>query len=84
MGHYGYSLHPYFKEMPSLGKELARTVKQNVEDIKNVEAEIAKEVARVKDSGKATEALNQKGEMSAWQRIDYLVDPGTWCPLHTI
>jgi len=84
MGHYGYSLHPYFKEMPSIGKELTRTVKQNVEDIKNVEAEIAKEVDRVKESGKSTEALNKKGEMSAWQRIEYLVDPGTWCPLHTI
>jgi glutaconyl-CoA decarboxylase len=84
MGHHGYSLHPYFEEMPSLGKELPRTLQKNVDDIKNVEAEIAKEVERVKNSGKATEALNKKGEMSAWQRIDYLVDPGTWCPLHTI
>ena len=84
MGDFGYSLHPYFREMPIIGKELARTLKQNVEDIRNVEAEIAKEVERVKNSGKATEALNKKGEMSAWQRLEYLVDPGTWCPLHTI
>ncbi|HVJ47656.1 acyl-CoA carboxylase subunit beta [Desulfitobacterium sp.] len=84
MGDYGYSLHPYFKEMPAIGKKLTRTLKQNVEDIENVEAEIAKEVDRVKNSGKATEDMNKKGEMTAWQRIDYLVDPGTWCPLHTI
>src|SRR5665647_1687352 len=84
MGEYGYSLHPYFKEMPGIGKELARTLKQNVEDIKNAEAEVAQEVDRVKNAGKATEAMNKKGEMSAWQRIEYLVEPGTWCPLHTI
>lgn len=84
MKDHGYSLHPYFKEMPSIGKELARTLKQNVEDIKNVEAGIAKEVDRVKNSGKATEDMNKKGEMTAWQRIEYLVDPGSWCPLHTI
>ncbi|MDQ7096819.1 carboxyl transferase domain-containing protein [Desulfosporosinus sp. PR] len=84
MGDYGYAMHPYFKEMPGIGKPLARVAQQNIEDIKNVEAEIAKEVERVKNSGKSTEALNQKGEMSAWQRLEYLVDPGTWCPLHTI
>ena len=28
--------------------------------------------------------MNEKGEWSAWQRLEYLVDPGTWCPLHTI
>ncbi len=22
--------------------------------------------------------------MTIWQRLDYLVDPGTWCPLHTL
>lgn len=34
MGQYGYSLHPYFKEMPSLGKTLPRTLQKNVDDIK--------------------------------------------------
>ncbi|WP_207652415.1 carboxyl transferase domain-containing protein [Desulfosporosinus sp. FKB] len=84
MGDYEYSMHPYFKEMPALGKGLSRRIEQNAEELKTIEAEIAKEVERVKNSGKATEALNKKGELSAWQRIDYLVDPGTWCPLHTI
>ncbi|NLU49092.1 MAG: glutaconyl-CoA decarboxylase subunit alpha [Syntrophomonadaceae bacterium] len=84
MGAYGYSLHPYFKEMPAIGKPLNRVNKQNVEEIKKVEAEIAQEVERVKQTGKATEAMNKQGEMTAWQRLEYLVDPGTWCPLHTI
>lgn len=84
MGKYGYSLHPYFKEMPSIGKPLAREAKKNIEEIQQVEAQIAKEVERVVNTGKATEDMNKKGEMTAWQRIEYLVDQGTWCPLHTI
>jgi len=84
MGAYGYSMHPYFKEMPGVGKALNRQLKQNIEQIKEVEAEVAKEVDRVVNTGKSTEAMNSKGEMTAWQRLDYLVDPGTWCPLHTI
>lgn len=84
MSDYGYPLHPYFTEMPGIGKELARTLKQNIEELKNQEALIAGEVERVKNNGKATESMNEKGEWTAWQRLEYLVDPGTWCPLHTI
>lgn len=79
-----YCLHPYFKEMPSIGKELPRTLKANVEELKAVEADIAAEVERVKANGLPDEKLNDRGEWTVWQRIDYLVDEGTWCPLHTI
>ncbi len=84
MGTYGHPLHPYFKEMPGLGKALSRIAQDNVDDIKKVEAGVAAEVERVKNAGKATEEMNKKGEWTAWQRLEYLVDPGTWCPLHTI
>lgn len=77
-------MHPYFKEMPSIGRALTRTLKQNVEELKQQEELIAKEVERVRNNGKATELMNEKGEWTAWQRLEYLVDPGTWCPLHTI
>ncbi|MDR0571170.1 MAG: glutaconyl-CoA decarboxylase subunit alpha [Clostridiales Family XIII bacterium] len=80
----GYPLHPYYKEMPSIGKPLARVLKANMEELKEQEALIAQEVERVKNNGKATELMNEKGEWTAWQRLEYLVDPGTWCPLHTI
>ena len=80
----GYALHPYWKEMPTIGKRLARELKKNIEEIKNAEAVVAIEVDRVKNNGKSTEKMNEKGEMTAWQRLEYLVDPGTWCPLHTI
>jgi glutaconyl-CoA decarboxylase len=70
--------------MPDIGKPLARTLKQNVEELKQQEAIIAQEIERVKNNGKATELMNEKGEWTAWQRLEYLVEPGTWCPLHTI
>lgn len=84
MGEYGFSLHPYFKEMPEIGKPLNKELKQNMDEIKAVEEEVVKEVERVKNYGKSTEEINKLGEMTAWQRLDYLIDPGTWCPLHTI
>ncbi|MCL1983617.1 MAG: glutaconyl-CoA decarboxylase subunit alpha [Clostridiales bacterium] len=84
MAQYGFPLHPYFKEMPGIGKELTRLQEQNMEELKAQEAAFACEVQRVKENGKATEAMNEKGEWTAWQRLEYLVDPGTWRPLHTI
>jgi glutaconyl-CoA decarboxylase len=81
---YGYPLHPYFKEMPRIGKELSRTLKPNMEALREQEALVAAEVERVRNNGKATDVMNEKGEWTAWQRLEYLVDPGTWCPLHTI
>jgi glutaconyl-CoA decarboxylase len=80
----GQPLHPYFEKMPSIGKELVRTLKPNMEALKEQEALVAAEVDRVKNNGKATDVMNKKGEWTAWQRLEYLVDPGTWTPLHTI
>ncbi|MCG8482554.1 MAG: glutaconyl-CoA decarboxylase subunit alpha [Clostridia bacterium] len=84
MTEYGYPMHPYFSEMPGIGKELERTLKKNIEELKNAENSVAEEVERVKNNGKSTEAINERGQWTAWQRLEYLVEPGTWCPLHTI
>ncbi len=49
-----------------------------------MENEIRDAVAGIKNSGFPEEKINARGEMTVWQRLDYLVDPGTWCPLHTL
>ncbi|MBU1053838.1 MAG: glutaconyl-CoA decarboxylase subunit alpha [Proteobacteria bacterium] len=81
-------MRPYFEKMPDLGRELTeghkKSSKENVEQIKEVEKQIRDEVEKVKNAGFPTEKINQRGEMTVWQRLAYLVDPGTWCPLHTI
>jgi glutaconyl-CoA decarboxylase len=41
-------------------------------------------VEAVKNAGFPAEKINARGQMTVWQRLDYLVDPGTWCPLHTL
>ncbi|MCT4634284.1 MAG: glutaconyl-CoA decarboxylase subunit alpha [Firmicutes bacterium] len=84
MNGYGYSMPSYFQNMEPIGKELATVNEENVRLLKEVEAQVDKEVERVMTSGKPTEKVNAQGQLTAWQRIEYLVDEGTFCPLHTI
>lgn len=78
----------YFAEMPLFGKELKDKQKQKAADsaaeIKKVEEHYAAEVERVKNAGFPTEKINKRGEWTAWQRLDYLLDPGTFLPLNTV
>ncbi len=81
-------MHQYFEKMDSLGKELTKgqllNSKNNVEQIREEEANIDKKVEEIKESGIPTEKINARGNMTIWQRIEYLVDPGTFFPLHTL
>jgi glutaconyl-CoA decarboxylase len=81
-------MKPYFEKMDALGKELkAGRIKRAVEskdELEKVEAGIAAEKKKVEDAGFPTEKINARGWMTVWQRIEYLVDPGSWTPLHTL
>ncbi|MBU0544065.1 MAG: glutaconyl-CoA decarboxylase subunit alpha [Proteobacteria bacterium] len=81
-------MRPYFEKMPDFGRGLSegqkKSSKENVTQIKEVENQVKAEVEKVKNVGFSTEKINERGEMTVWQRLAYLVDPGTWCPLHTI
>ncbi len=81
-------MHPYFKNMDSLGKPLSdkqiAKAEPSVEQIREVEAGVAAEVERVRTAGIPAEKINARGQMTVHQRIDYLVDEGTWHPLHTL
>ena len=81
-------MKPYFEKMPDFGRGLSegqkKSNKENVTQIKEVENQVKAEVEKVKNAGMSTEKINERGEMTVWQRLAYLVDPGTWCPLHTI
>lgn len=79
-----HPLHPYFEVMPSMGTPLPRSLKKNIDELMEQEALVAAEVDRVVNAGKPTDKMNESGEWTAWQRIEYLVEPGTWCPLHTL
>ncbi len=78
----------YFQKMDDLGKPLKPAViermKENVARIDEIMGEIDQEVDRIKNFGVSTEELHKRGEMTVWERIEYLVDTGTFTPLHTI
>ncbi len=81
-------MRKYFEKMQEFGKPLnekqIERMEENVKQIKQVEEEVAKEVERVKNAGLPAERINKRGQLTVWQRLEYLVDPGTWCPLHTL
>lgn len=81
-------MRSYFEKMTPFGSELKKgkiiSTEENVKQIKEVEADVNENIARVKAAGFPTEKINERGQWTVWQRIQYLVDPGTWCPLHTL
>ncbi|MDZ7598006.1 MAG: carboxyl transferase domain-containing protein [Desulfobacterales bacterium] len=81
-------MRPYFEKMADFGHELKKgalkRTEENLAQLKAVEAEVAQAVENVKNAGFPTEKINARGQMTVWQRLEYLVEPGTWCPLHTL
>lgn len=56
----------------------------NAAEISKVEAEIADAVEKRKLTGIPAEKIHKRGEKTAWERIDLLVDPGTFLPLNSL
>jgi len=81
-------MKPYFEKMTGFGSELKvgqiKSTEENIEKIKEIEAQVEVEVEKVKMAGFPEEKINARGQMTVWQRLRYLVDPGTWCPLHML
>jgi glutaconyl-CoA decarboxylase len=81
-------MRPYFEKMDEFGKPLrpaqTKRMEGNVAKIEEVMAEIEKEGERIQNVGLPAEKIHERGQMTVWDRIEYLVDPGTFCPLHTI
>ncbi len=67
-----------------LTKAFVKQTKENVRQIEGVEKEIEDEVKKVKGAGLPVEILHRRGEWTVHERLEYLVDTGTWCPLHTL
>jgi glutaconyl-CoA decarboxylase subunit alpha len=76
-------MRPYFEKMQDFGKP-AKENAANAEQIKQVEQGIADLVETKKNAGMSKEALNKRGEWTVHQRLEYIVESGTWCPLHIL
>ncbi|MBW2123086.1 MAG: glutaconyl-CoA decarboxylase subunit alpha, partial [Deltaproteobacteria bacterium] len=81
-------MRPYFERMKEFGRPLSdaqiKQSEQSVTQIREVEKSLAGEVDRVRKAGLPEERLHGRGEWTVYERLEYLVDPGTWCPLHTL
>lgn len=81
-------MRPYFEKMDDFGKPLrAAQVKRmegNIDLINEAMGRIDGEAERIRNLGLSDERIHDRGQMTVWERIEYLVDPGTFCPLHTI
>ncbi len=80
-------MKPYFEKMTAFGRKTPEKNKSEVENIRHilkVEQEIAQAVEKAKNVGFPKEKINARGQMTLWQRLEYLVDEGSWCPLHTL
>lgn len=81
-------MRPYFEQMTPIGKSLSpariKQTEENVALVKQIEKEIEEEVAKVAAAGLPASKINERGQLTAWQRLEYLLDPGTWHPLHSV
>jgi glutaconyl-CoA decarboxylase len=59
-------------------------MEENAQQIKGLEKQLAEAVEKVKKAGLPAETLNKRGEWTVYQRLEYLLDPGSWRPLHTL
>ena len=82
-------MRQYFEKMPStFGKKLddsqIKSMQENLQQIKAEENKLAEAVAKVKNAGIPAETLQKRGEKTVYERIELLVDPGTFLPLNTL
>ncbi|MBN1828095.1 MAG: glutaconyl-CoA decarboxylase subunit alpha, partial [Deltaproteobacteria bacterium] len=81
-------MRQYFEKMDDLGKPLRpaqkEKMRENVALIAETMRGIDQEEERIKNVGLPVAKIHERGQMTVWERIDCLVDPGTFCPLHTI
>ncbi|MCI8812300.1 MAG: glutaconyl-CoA decarboxylase subunit alpha, partial [Oscillibacter sp.] len=79
-----YSMPRYFQNMRRIGEADFAYDEANAKTLKDAEAEFAQRAREVLENGKPTEALNSAGQLSAMQRIEKLVDAGSWRPLNRL
>lgn len=81
-------LRPYFEKMADIGKALndgeVRRSQENIDLVKEQEQILAVEIERVKNAGIPAKKIHERGGMTIYDRLDYLVDAGTWSPLHSL
>jgi len=78
----------YFENMTPIGKALTQkekeAQKENSIDVSAVDQAVREAIEERKRTGIPAEKIHKRGDKTAWERIDYLVDPGTFLPLNSL
>ncbi|TET54464.1 MAG: glutaconyl-CoA decarboxylase subunit alpha, partial [Desulfobacteraceae bacterium] len=78
----------YFEKMTPIGRELGESEREqgatNAVEIATVQKEVAQAIEKRKETGIPIERVHKRGEKTAWERIELLVDPGTFLPLNSL
>ena len=81
-------MRQYFEKMTPVGRGLTKNERERQEadarEIARVEQEVAQSIDKRKDTGIPTEKLHQRGEKTAWERVELLVDSGSFLPLNSL
>jgi len=84
MSDFGFSMPRYFQNMPEIGKDLVEVKEDNAAELKQVEKEVHEAIEAATQAGKSDEAVRATGQLTPMDRINDLVDPGTWFPLNSL
>jgi glutaconyl-CoA decarboxylase len=81
-------MRPYFQKMSPIGKALSASESKqgeaNALEIKKVDQEVGAALENRRKTGIPAEVVHKRGEKTAWERIDLLVDPATFLPLDSL
>ena len=81
-------MRPYFEKMSPIGRALKESEiereEANTREVEKVEEEVVEALDKVKMAGIPAEKIHKRAEKTAWERIELLVDPGTFLPLNSL
>ncbi len=81
-------MRQYFQKMSPIGKELKENQKkqaeENVREISGMEKDLEEALEKRKQAGIPAEKIHKRDQKTAWERIEMLVDPGTFAPLNSL
>ncbi|MDY0002429.1 MAG: carboxyl transferase domain-containing protein [Polyangia bacterium] len=81
-------MRPYFQKMNPIGKPLTESARaraqENAMAIRDEEALVAAAVEKKLNAGLPAESLHKRGQLTAMERLEKVLDPGSWRPLATL
>lgn len=84
MNEFMYSMPRYFQNNPVIGKPLTVSNQENAQQLKQVEEEIARTIETSTQAGRSDDSLRKSGQMTPMDRLNQLIDPGSWRPLNSL